>query len=241
MIDPFVTTWNIPSDNFRLTIPVHFGSNYNYTVIWDDGNTTPYEDDAATHEYNEAGEYQVQIYGTYPSTNIADSNDARNLVSIDHWGSNRWTSMESAFMGAAEMTYAATDVPDLSGVADMSSMFADTDSFDGDLSGWDVSQVTGMNSMFSKAAGFNGDISSWNVSSVTDMSSMFAGTEAFNGDISGWNVSGVDRHVRNVQLRTTAFNGDISGWDVSSVADMSLMFSEATAFNRHLNTGTYPP
>ena len=126
VIDPFVTTWNMQGGDFGLEIPVHFGPDYNYTVIWGDGNTTPGVDGDATHTYAAASEYQVQIYGTYPSTNIADSNDARNLVSIDHWGSNRWTSMESAFTGAEEMTYAATDVPDLSGVADMSYMFADT-------------------------------------------------------------------------------------------------------------------
>ena len=223
VIDPFVTTWNMQSDNFGLEIPVHFGPDYNYTVIWGDGNTTPYEDDAATHEYNEAGEYQVQIYGTYPSTNIADSNDARNLVSIDHWGSNRWTSMESAFTGAEEMTYEATDVPDLSGVADMSYMFADTVEFNGDLSGWDVSQVTNMSSTFSKAVGFNGDISSWNVSSVTDMSHMFSSTEAFNGDISGWNVSSVT-DMSEMFNYAEVFNGDISGWNVSSVRTMANMF-----------------
>ena len=109
--------------------------------------------------------------------------------------------MESAFAGAEEMTYAATDAPDLSGVANMSSMFADTVEFNGDLSGWDVSQVTDMNSMFSKAAGFNGDISSWNVSSVTDMSLMFSSTEAFNGDISGWNVSSVTDMSEMFKLR----------------------------------------
>ena len=42
------------------------------------------------------------------------------------------------------MVYRATDVPDLSGVTDMSGMFFDADSFNGDISEWDVSGVTDM-------------------------------------------------------------------------------------------------
>ena len=55
------------------------------------------------------------------------------------------------------MTYNATDIPDLSRVAVMSSMFSNADSFDGDLSGWDVSGVTYMDGMFHSADSFDGD------------------------------------------------------------------------------------
>ena len=105
VIDPFVTTWNMQSDPLRLGNP---------GALWPGRTTTPSSgattsittgvDGDATHTYAAAGKYQVQIYGTYPNTNIAGSNDARDLVSIDHWGSNRWTSMGSAFMGASAMT-----------------------------------------------------------------------------------------------------------------------------------------
>ena len=41
-----------------------------------------------------------------------------------------------------------------------------------------------MPGMFGYADSFNGDISEWDVSGVTDMSWMFAGADSFNGDIS---------------------------------------------------------
>ena len=42
-------------------------------------------------------------------------------------------------------------------------------SFNKDLSCWDVSKVTDMDQMFFYASSFNNDLSSWDVSSVTDM------------------------------------------------------------------------
>ena len=56
----------------------------------------------------------------------------------------------------------------------MNSMFWRADSFDGNVSEWDVSQVTDMSYMFGGADSFNGDLSSWNVSQVRDMNQMFS-------------------------------------------------------------------
>ncbi len=114
-------------------------------------------------------------------------------------------------------------------VTDMSAVFLNNTSFNGDISLWDVSSVTNMTNIFYSATTFNGDISGWDVSSVMDMSYTFYNATVFNGDISDWDVSSVT-NMSNMFL-LTAFNGDISGWDVSSVMDMSLMFYSATAFN----------
>jgi surface protein len=52
-------------------------------------------------------------------------------------------------------------------------MFGDTDSFNHDISSWDVSNVTDMSNMFRGAVSFNQDIRSWDVSNVTNVSNMF--------------------------------------------------------------------
>ena len=41
------------------------------------------------------------------------------------------------------------------------------------------------------AESFNGDLSKWNVSNVRDMEDMFYEARSFNGDLSKWNVSNV--------------------------------------------------
>ena len=60
---------------------------------------------------------------------------------------------------------------DTSIITDMSYLLSSTfQSFNTDLSCWDVSKVTNMFGMFYLAKAFNNDLSSWNVSSVTKMS-----------------------------------------------------------------------
>ena len=66
-----------------------------------------------------------------------------------------------------------------------------TDSFNQDISSWDVSNLTDMSLMFNSGISFNQDISNWNASNVTDMSYMFFGTDVFNQDLSSWDVSNV--------------------------------------------------
>ena len=153
--DHFVTTWRTGADNETVTIPVYSGLTYYYTVVWGDGSTDTGVTGDASHTYAVAGDYQVRIYGTFPGIHLDGHGDADKLALIDQWGSHRWASMESAFKGASLMTYAATDAPDLSGVTDMSHMFANASRFNGDISSWNVSQVTDMSYMFSAASDFD--------------------------------------------------------------------------------------
>jgi len=88
--------------------------------------------------------------------------------------------------------------------------------------------------MFSDDAdSFNQDISGWNVSAVTDMSFMFYDADSFNQDISAWNVSAVT-DMSFMFCYATSFNQDISAWNVSAVTDMMQMFYGASSFGQYL-------
>jgi surface protein len=123
---------------------------------------------------------------------------------------------------------------DVSSVTDMNSMFFRATSFNGDLSNWDVSNVVDMGEMFFEATTFNRDLTSWDVSNVTNMSRMFERNNTFNGDISTWNVSSVTE-MKNMFDKAEAFSGDLSSWNVSKVTDMENMFSEASSFNSDIS------
>ena len=255
--DAFITTWNTDDPYQAVTFP---GTGA-YHIDWGDG-TTENATGAATHTYATAGSHTVSVSGGlewFSLGNAADSYNAYRLRSIDQWGDIRWTSMEGAFRSATEMVYNAHDVPDLSNVTSMRSMFYSANDFDGDLSSWNVSSVTDMGHMFDDAYAFNSNLSGWNVSSVTDMRFMFDGAGVFNGDVSGWDVSSVtdmghmfygarafnqtlnDWNVSSVtdmsyMLGAASFNHPLDSWDVSSVTDMYRMFNSASSFNQPLDS-----
>jgi surface protein len=122
----------------------------------------------------------------------------------------------------------------------MFGMFAYATYFNQDLSAWDVSRVTDMSDMFASADAFNQGLSAWDTSSVTKMSDMFWSAVSFNQDLSTWNVSHV-KHMWEMFNYAESFNQDLSAWDTGSVTTMRRMFDGATSFNQDLsrwNVGT---
>ena len=231
--DAFVTTWRTTSPNETITLPI---SGSGMTIDWGDGNKTKGASDNEDHTYADTGDYSIRATGDLQRIAIGDYPGSYDkIISLDQWGNASWTTMSYAFSGASNMAYRATDVPDLSRVTDMSYMFQDASSFNGNVSSWNVSQVTTMYSMFQNAAAFNQTLNSWDVSSVAEMGSMFQDAAAFNQPLNSWDVSSV-AEMGSMFQDAAAFNQPLNSWDVSSVTDMSYMFQDAAAFNQPLNS-----
>ena len=109
---PFVTTWQISMADETLTIPTG-GASGTYTVYWGDGTVDVDVTGDQSHTYADSGNYTISIYGDFTRIHLDGRPDAQKLLSIDQWGDMRWESMASAFDGAANMVYRATDAPDL--------------------------------------------------------------------------------------------------------------------------------
>ena len=230
LADDFVTTWRVTANDKTVTIPVG-GATGTYTIHWGDGTNSTDVTGDQSHTYESAGDHTVRISGDFTRIYLGgDSANAQQLKSIDQWGSMEWSSMESAFRGASNMIYNATDSPDLSGVSSMASMFHGASSFNGNLSGWDTSSVGYMHHMFHDASSFNGDISDWDVSNAITLYGMFMEASSFNGDISDWDVSNAIQ-ISGMFQNASSFNGDLSSWDTSKVAHMGAMFHHASSFN----------
>lgn len=263
----FITTWKPSGTTITIRTNSISGS-YNYDVTWTnlsnagvgDGSTTGETGNYTITGLTASNTYQVEITGTFPHFYMNRENGRDDLLTIEQWGNNVWTSMESAFHGCKNLTLTATDTPNLTSVSNMSQMFSGgraligdisgwnvsnvTDmsylfnscrEFNTDLSNWDVSKVTDMSYMFSGAARFDQNINSWNVSKVTDMAEMFNGAARFDQSISSWNVSKVT-NMSNMFTFASGFDQDISGWNVSKVTDMSYMFYFASDFNQNISS-----
>ena len=239
---PFIIKVNTDDSN-KITIGYGFknrSENQSYSVDWGDGTSdssiqegdgTSYSSiqEGITHTYPRSGVYTISISGIYPIMNLS-----KNLVSIEQWGDMQWTTMKSAFAGN-DIIFNASDLPNLTKVTDMSSMYRETTNFNQDLGSWDVSTVTNMGRMFYYASNFNQDIGSWDVSNVTNMDRMFQEATNFNQDLSSWDVSNVT-DMYKMFSGADNFNADLSSWDVSNVTDMGDMFSGATSFNQDISS-----
>jgi surface protein len=232
----FVTTWMTDVDGESITIGTDANYDYDYTIDWGDGSVQQLTDQNPTHEYALAGTYTVAIQGIFPAIWMKESPSVTKLMSIEQWGAIEWQTMFQAFHNCSNMTYNATDAPDLSNVTNMNGTFINCFNFDGDLSGWIVSNIASMNATFTNAKLFNGNISNWDVSNVTNTPSMFAGASAFNQDLSAWGdkLSNIT-NMASMFKDASSFNQDISGWDVSNVTNMNSMFMNALAFNQDLS------
>ncbi len=144
---------------------------------------------------------------------------------------------DNNYVGQDLSKMVTTGITDMSGLlkGDTSNLRLNT--FNQDISSWDVSSVTSMSATFNGAVSFDQDISSWDVSSVTDMSSMFNTAGNFNQDIGSWNVSSVTS-MSAMFNGAVSFDHDISSWDVSSVTNMNSMFLGVRDFNQDLTVWT---
>ncbi|TAE68714.1 MAG: BspA family leucine-rich repeat surface protein [Bacteroidetes bacterium] len=215
----FVTTW-VTTDN-TITILTN-GGGYNYSVVWTNpttgvaGNATGLANNYTITGLTNNETYQVAITGAFPQFYMDyNATERTKIKTIAQWGNIAWISMNSAFKGCDALTYTATDVPNLSGVIDMSDMFRNCTNFNGNIGGWNTSTITNMYAMFTNCTNFNGNIGSWNTSAVTSMTFIFTNCTNFNQNIGSWNTSAVTG-MGYVFYNATSFNQNIGSWQLNS-------------------------
>jgi len=186
---------------------------------------------------NGAGTYVLEVnakeVNPFNIIKFDNKGDNDKILDTKNWGTIVWSSFSEAFFGCENMFITATDIPNLSNVTDMSSMFRNAASANPDTSNWDVSSVTTMRFMFRNAASANPDTSNWDVSNVADMDNMFRDATSANPNTSNWDVSNVTDMSFMFYFATSA-NPDTSNWDVSNVTDMSRMLENSNLSTENL-------
>ena len=246
---------------FKTIIIPNIRSENNLIIVWGDEiieliDSSGNEKKNITHTYNYSGNYCVSIYGDVTKISLAMVTE---LIEISQWGNLRLYSGYEVFRHCYNLiNITARDQPNLTFAINLSDMFAECTSLNGDLSKWDVSNIQNMCNMFRGCSSlntalnnwdtskvqymfymfhdcrrFNADLSKWNVSKVTDMHNMFYDCIHFNAYLSKWDTSNV-RNMYNMFRGCKQFNADLSKWDVSKVVDMRSMFSGCEQFNANL-------
>lgn len=234
---PFISVWDMSlTASNTLVFPLDDDGEYDFTIDWGDGTVESYIDDNVSHSYSSSGTFTITVTGLCNGFGFpyGTGNNEENLIDISQWGSVRLHNEGYQFGHCANLAgFSAADAPDLTETTQFAAMFYEADSFNQDLSGWDISSVTDMICMFYGAKSFNQDLSSWDTSNVTRMKYMFYDADAFNQSLSDWDTSSVTDMSYMFQNADT-FNGDLSGWDTSHVSNMSVMFSGALVFNQDI-------
>lgn len=217
--DHFITIWNTEIDAGTGPNDIKIPAIGEFTYTWVDVN-----DPAVTGSGNGSGEtivtfpepgsYEVRMAptGSTPFHSIqfnyiVSGNDAAKLLEVKNWGTVHWSKF--MFYGCSNLKVTATDIPDLSGVTDLSFAFG----YSGidvipNINDWDVSTVLDMSNLFEHVTGFNQSLDNWDVSNVSTMSFMFDGA--------------------------SSFNQPLDSWDVRKLEDFSYMFRDASSFNQSL-------
>ena len=232
----FVTTWKTDntgsSNNNQITIP----GNGTYTVAWEEvgnvgNNGAVNATNTVTITFPNAGTYKISITGPLRQIKFNNSGDRLKLLTIEKWGTTAWASMEQAFAGCENLTYNATDAPNLNLATSLFGAFQRCSKFNGNISNWNTSKINNMEAMFENATVFNQNIGNWNTNRVLNMRRMFQNASAFNQPIGNWNVSQVT-NMGSMFANAFAFNGDISNWNTGNVTRMEFMFGSAREFNQ---------
>ena len=241
---PIITKWQTNDGNIKVR---SIGS---YTYTWEQEGNAAVKGSGTVGTgitniitFPAAGKYILKITPDASFRFVFDHGsityaDRSELIELSQWGDSKWnTNMAGGFYYCDNLKITATDVPNFTGVTDMSNMFQYCSSITSipNINQWDTSSVTNMSKMFSSAQNFNGDLSGWDTSAVTNMNQMFYGATKFNSDISKWNTGKVT-DMGYMFNNATAFNQDISNWNVASVNAFYSMFNGAGSFNQNLGT-----
>jgi gliding motility-associated-like protein len=137
---------------------------------------------------------------------------------ISGWNVGNVSNIGSVFRGATSFNHDLSSW-DVSGATDMSFMFSNATAFNngGAPLSWGVNTalVQNMRDMFANANSFNQDISDWDVSNVSDMSFMFSGASAFDQNIGSWDIGSVSNMANmldNSNLSVGNYEATLDGW-----------------------------
>ncbi|MGE9313230.1 BspA family leucine-rich repeat surface protein [Niabella sp. CJ426] len=245
----FITVWKTDnpgaSATNQVTVPGPAGA---YTIYWEH-TTNPSINGTTTGSGNitltfpAAGLYRIKMMPVAPNI-LMDFNtitnpsttDAEKLITVEQWGTSKWNAdMRTAFFNCVNMDITATDIPDFSGVTNMSGMFTGCKSLIGNptINNWNTALVNDMAQMFMGANQFNQPLGSWNTSNVKNFGFMFASASQFNQPLANWNTGSATSMA--AMFSHTPFNQPIASWNTSNVQYFSTMFNYAVNFNQPLD------
>ena len=168
----------------------------NYNIDWGDGNSdTGVTASNITHTYSANGVYDIKIDGRFGIRfNSTLLTNRYKITKLKNWGTNEASiqALYQAFYNCRNMTYEATDYPDLSNLntgtffRSFQNIFHDCRSItDLDLSNWQNTNLVNnlTQAFFNCRASTSINLTGWDTSNVTNLANTFRniGSDAVSG------------------------------------------------------------
>tara|TARA_R100001594_G_scaffold14892_1_gene31572 strand:- start:1495 stop:3237 length:1743 start_codon:yes stop_codon:yes gene_type:complete len=215
------------------------GSSPNYNIDWGDGSSdSAITANSKSHTYAANGVYDIKIDGTFGvAMNSALLVDRKKITKLKNWGTNeaQLLSLYRGFESCSNMTYEATDYPDLTNLDSSSNnkklyrLFFECDGLTAvDLSNWqNTDNITSLSQMFQATDNVTSiNITGWDTSNVTTFASMFssAGFVSQNLVITApdLDVTGAASGLNNMFQLSRCASIDVSGWTFNAGANYDL-------------------
>lgn len=163
---------------------------------------------------------------------INNGPDKNRLTDVKQWGTTAWSSLAAGFYGCSNLQISATDVPDLLGVTDLSTMFKECTALNGpaNIGNWATQNVQDMNSMFLNATAFNQSIGKWTLNMMyVNLNDIFTNSGLdcyhYSETLKGWSANSdtpygmtlpaVGRTYSPSAVAARNYLMDDLGWDIS--------------------------
>ena len=200
-----------------------------------------------TYRYKQEGFYEV-VVGSLNHNNESDvlllSTKNYNIKKLS-LSDNNWINIDDDGWGVQLTDRESTDdvtsklCTYINGkpVVSMSSMFADSQAKNIDLSSFNTSSVTNMNQMFLGTVATTLDLSSFDTSKVTDMGRMFQYSDTMLLDLSSFDTSNVTDMDSMFESAYVVSIMGLTNFNTLNITDMSYMFYDSNI--RELNLSSF--
>ena len=229
----FISLWNTSktspgsSNNTSITLPLHEGGAYNFTVDWNGSalrHVSSWNSPNKTYDFGagSGGVKTISIKGKIEGFGFDNQGDRNKLISIPNWGGLKLGNRGGYFHGAENLVSISKQDPDFEGTYDFSNMFRNASSFRGNVTGWDVSRAANMSGMFRNAGSFSQTIAAWNVCRVSDFENFSSG--------SGLNASSTPDFSKACALEAGSPNTD-GFYKEGDTINLTVSFSRNVSVN----------
>lgn len=193
------------------------GYTFDYNVDWGDGNTDSNVTGNIVHTYDNVGQYDVKITGTFPNIYFFNRFDRWKVLEIKNWGNIQWETMLSAFWGCGNMDITATDEADFSQVAVFQRM---------------LTSCTSITNIYNSK--------NWITSNATNLLLFASGcSNLVSIETTNWDFSGLTNFDSVFQNCTSLTSLDGTNWDFSNCTSFSDSFSNCNSLTTITGNGNW--